>query len=151
MLVALILTFGSISGAHFNPAVTLADASQGGLASGRKLLLAGAGMLAVTGPVAIGLMNSSQVRARSQPPAGLTFEAASVKAHPPGDRNFAIPALGPGRLVSRAPLAMAVSYAYDLPFNQSVRLRGVPDWARSMDAAYDIEANGGRSPGRTLG
>jgi glycerol uptake facilitator-like aquaporin len=31
VLVALILTFGSISGAHFNPAVTLADASQGGL------------------------------------------------------------------------------------------------------------------------
>jgi glycerol uptake facilitator-like aquaporin len=30
-LVALILTFGSISGAHFNPAVTLADATQGGL------------------------------------------------------------------------------------------------------------------------
>ena len=32
MLVALILTFGPISGAHLNPAVTLADASQGGLA-----------------------------------------------------------------------------------------------------------------------
>ncbi|MDQ6933410.1 MAG: aquaporin family protein [Candidatus Eremiobacteraeota bacterium] len=32
MLVALILTFGPVSGAHFNPAVTLADASQGGLA-----------------------------------------------------------------------------------------------------------------------
>ena len=31
-LVALILTFGPISGAHFNPAVTLADASQGGVA-----------------------------------------------------------------------------------------------------------------------
>jgi glycerol uptake facilitator-like aquaporin len=31
MLFALILTFGPISGAHFNPAVTLADASQGGL------------------------------------------------------------------------------------------------------------------------
>jgi glycerol uptake facilitator-like aquaporin len=30
-LVALILTFGGISGAHFNPAVTFADASQGGL------------------------------------------------------------------------------------------------------------------------
>ena len=30
-LVALILTFGPISGGHFNPAVTLADASQGGL------------------------------------------------------------------------------------------------------------------------
>jgi glycerol uptake facilitator-like aquaporin len=31
-LVTLILTFGPISGAHFNPAVTVADASQGGLA-----------------------------------------------------------------------------------------------------------------------
>lgn len=30
-LVALILTFGPISGAHFNPAVTLADAASGGL------------------------------------------------------------------------------------------------------------------------
>jgi len=29
-LVALVMTFGPISGAHFNPAVTLADASQGG-------------------------------------------------------------------------------------------------------------------------
>jgi glycerol uptake facilitator-like aquaporin len=32
MLVTLILTFGPISGAHFNPAVTLADAWQGGVA-----------------------------------------------------------------------------------------------------------------------
>jgi glycerol uptake facilitator-like aquaporin len=30
-LVALMLTFGPISGAHFNPVVSLADASQGGL------------------------------------------------------------------------------------------------------------------------
>jgi glycerol uptake facilitator-like aquaporin len=33
MLVTLILAFGPISGAHFNPAVTLADAFEGGLAS----------------------------------------------------------------------------------------------------------------------
>lgn len=31
-LVALILAFGPVSGAHFNPAVTLADATQGGIA-----------------------------------------------------------------------------------------------------------------------
>src|SRR5258706_11950541 len=34
-LVALILSFGPISGAHFNPVVTLADASQGGLSWAR--------------------------------------------------------------------------------------------------------------------
>lgn len=31
-LIALVLVFGSISGAHFNPAVTISDATQGGLA-----------------------------------------------------------------------------------------------------------------------
>jgi glycerol uptake facilitator-like aquaporin len=41
-LVALILTFGPISGAHFNPAVTLADASQGGMAWGEVPLYVGA-------------------------------------------------------------------------------------------------------------
>jgi glycerol uptake facilitator-like aquaporin len=36
-LVAIILTFGPISGAHLNPAVTLADATQGGLPAGSVL------------------------------------------------------------------------------------------------------------------
>jgi glycerol uptake facilitator-like aquaporin len=36
-LVVLILTFGPISGGHFNPAVTLADAWQGGLSRGEAL------------------------------------------------------------------------------------------------------------------
>jgi glycerol uptake facilitator-like aquaporin len=41
-LVALILTFGPISGAHFNPAVSLADASQGGLSWSTAALYVGA-------------------------------------------------------------------------------------------------------------
>jgi len=35
-LVALILPFGPVSGAHFNPAVTIADASQGGVEDWRR-------------------------------------------------------------------------------------------------------------------
>ena len=43
-LLTLILTFGPISGAHLNPAVTLADASQGGLAWREVPLYIGAQM-----------------------------------------------------------------------------------------------------------
>jgi glycerol uptake facilitator-like aquaporin len=51
-LVALILTFGPISGAHFNPAVTLADASQGGLPWGEVPLYVGAQMIGAFAGVA---------------------------------------------------------------------------------------------------
>jgi glycerol uptake facilitator-like aquaporin len=52
-LVALILTFGPISGAHFNPAVTLADASQGGLAWREVPVYVGAQVLGAFGGVAV--------------------------------------------------------------------------------------------------
>ena len=51
-LVALILTFGPISGAHFNPAVTLADASQGGIVWGEVPLYIAAQVLGAFGGVA---------------------------------------------------------------------------------------------------
>jgi glycerol uptake facilitator-like aquaporin len=51
-LVALILTFGPISGAHFNPAVTLADASQGGLPWGEVPLYVGAQLIGAFAGVA---------------------------------------------------------------------------------------------------
>lgn len=52
MLVALILTLGPISGAHFNPAVTLADASQGGLAWHEAPVYIGAQMIGAFAGVA---------------------------------------------------------------------------------------------------
>ena len=56
-LVALILAFGPVSGAHFNPAVTLADASQGGLRwSDAGLYVASQGVGAVGGVVTAHLM-----------------------------------------------------------------------------------------------
>jgi glycerol uptake facilitator-like aquaporin len=51
-LVALILTFGPISGAHFNPAVTLADASQGGIAWNEVPLYLGAQVMGAFAGVA---------------------------------------------------------------------------------------------------
>jgi glycerol uptake facilitator-like aquaporin len=53
-LVALILTFGPISGAHFNPAVTIADASQGGLSWRTAQAYVGAQVAGAIGGVAIG-------------------------------------------------------------------------------------------------
>ena len=56
-LVALILAFGPISGAHFNPAVSLADAAQGGLAwSDVVPYLAAQGLGAFAGVAAAHLM-----------------------------------------------------------------------------------------------
>src|SRR3954470_5252462 len=50
-LVALILTFGPISGAHFNPAVTLADAWQGRTAWADVPLYVGAQVVGAIGGV----------------------------------------------------------------------------------------------------
>jgi uncharacterized protein (TIGR03435 family) len=76
-----------------------------------------------------------------------TFEVVSVKPLPPGDRTPRFGFQPGGRFVSTVQLQAAISFAYDLPFNLSPRLRGGPDWIRSMDAAYDIEATGAFPPG----
>ena len=56
------------------------------LTCGRRLLLAGAAVLALTMPVVVGLVDVSQVRAQSAE--NPRFEAASVKLHAGGtDRN----------------------------------------------------------------
>src|SRR3954468_7120667 len=51
-LVALILTFGPLSGAHFNPVVTLADAWEGGLAWADVPAYVGAQVIGAFGGVA---------------------------------------------------------------------------------------------------
>ncbi len=118
------------------------------LNAGRKLLLAGAGVLAVAGPIAIGLMNAPPIRAQAQPTAQpketVAFEVVSVRPHAPGDRNLAPPGLVGGRFVSKAPLQFVIALAYNVPSTPSAseRIKGLPDWATSFDAAYDIEATG---------
>jgi uncharacterized protein (TIGR03435 family) len=118
-----------------------------GLTRGRKMLLAAAAMLALTVPVVIGLVDVSRVRAQSAK--SPVFEAASVKLHASGDRStMTQPAALPGgRFVSRAPLMFLIGYAYKLPFNPSVRLAGVPDWARGI---YDVEATSAMPAGLSV-
>ena len=66
-LVALILTFGPISGAHFNPAVTIADASQRGLSWREVPLYITAQLIgAVVGVLAAHLMFGEQLFQFSQ-------------------------------------------------------------------------------------
>lgn len=129
----------------------MANRTMYGLTCGRKLLLAGAAVLALTVPVVIGLVDVSQVRAQSGE--NPTFEVASVKLHAGGtDRTtLASPtALPGGRFVSRFPLATLISYAYKLPFNQSARWTGIPDWAGGPQGIYDIEAKGAMPPGLSI-
>ncbi len=66
-LVTLILTFGPISGAHFNPVVTLADASQGGVRLSEAPFYIGAQITgAFAGVAAAHLMFSERIFSASQ-------------------------------------------------------------------------------------
>ena len=121
-----------------------------GLNRGKKLLLAAAAALALAVPVVIGLIEASTVRAQSAK--NPTFDVASVKLHAGGtDRNTLVPptVLPGGRFVSRFPLAILISYAYKLPGNQ-VRVTGIPDWTKSPQGVYDVEATGTMPPGLSM-
>jgi uncharacterized protein (TIGR03435 family) len=119
------------------------------LTRGRRLLLAAAAMLALALPVVMGLVDVSKVRAQSVE--NPTFEAASVKPHlgEATDRNTLVPptALPGGRFVSKFPLKFLLAYAYKVPFNQSARMAGIPDWAQGPEGTYDIEATSVMPPG----
>jgi bla regulator protein blaR1 len=113
------------------------------LNTGRKLLLAAAGMLVVAGPIAIGVVNPPLIRAQAQPADAVAFEVASVKPLAPGDTRFVGPDLVSGRrFVFRFSLYFLITFAYDLPFFPGGRLSGAPEWTRSREGIYDIEATG---------
>jgi uncharacterized protein (TIGR03435 family) len=81
---------------------------------------------------------SSPILRAQSPPA---FEVASVKPHPAGERVFNFPQfMQGGRFTTTGvPLQIVIAVAYNLPF-QGSQLSGGPDWIRSVDSAYDIEA-----------
>jgi len=117
-----------------------------GRTRGRKLLPAGAAVLALTLPVAIGLVDVSQIGAQSAE--NPTFDVVSVKLHAGViDRNILAPptVLPGGRFVSRFPLAILISFAY-----KNGRMEGIPDWTKTPQAVYDVEATSTMPPGLSM-
>jgi bla regulator protein blaR1 len=106
---------------------------------GRKLLLAAAGLAAVAGPFAIGIMEAPQVRAQQQAAAPIPFEVASVKPNTStGLREIQMQTLPGGTLIFKnLPLRVIISQAYNLPYNSLEWITG-PKWIDSEK--FDIEA-----------
>ncbi len=111
-----------------------------GLNFGRKLLLAVVGILAVAGPVVVGVLNTPTIRAQSAqvaPDSALSFEAASVKALKGGEGPLHFTVL-PNRLdVKNMSLEFLIKQAYELRDDQ---ISG-PDWLSTH--RYDIAATSG--------
>ena len=93
------------------------------LNGGAKALMAGAGLYALAGPLAIGLLDGVIVQAQTVSPA-MTFEVASVRPAPPPDgrtparRSSGVPGPNnndPGRFSARLSLLNLVLIAYDIP------------------------------------
>jgi bla regulator protein blaR1 len=122
----------------------LAGPSTRKLNAGRKLLLTTAGIMAVAGPILVGLANAPSSRAQSQGDAASrpAFEVASVKltAHGRNAEGWSysdVKIASPGRLVgTNASLDECIRWAYDIKEYQISR----PDWLNSDAASYDIEA-----------
>jgi len=109
------------------------------LSLGKKLLLAGAGMVAIGMPVAIGILNAPAVRAQSDTAQHLAFEVTSVRLNKSSDfRNWGFDFLPGGRFkATNLPLDWVIAEAYHVP-PWSVRISGGPAWIGSE--RYDIEA-----------
>jgi uncharacterized protein (TIGR03435 family) len=108
----------------------------------RKLLLAATGVAAVIGPVVIGVLNTPQVQAQSQPARPLEFDVASIKPNKSGDGRMAIQPLAGGRFNARnITLEILMRNAYRV---QGFQITGGPDWVRSQ--RYDVEAKAEGNP-----
>ena len=106
---------------------------------GRKLLLAGVGVVAVAAPIVVGMTDALPLGAQSPSTPHLAFEVASVKLNTSSDprAGLTLQFLPGGKFVSGLPLNFVIATAYNLPF-QSGRITGGPDWIRTE--RYNIEA-----------
>jgi bla regulator protein BlaR1 len=121
---------------------------------GRKLLLFAGGVLAVTVPLMVGVMNAPSIRAQerakpvAQPVATGTlpeFEVASIKPSAP-DSSLKVEFAPGGKLfITNATLRFLIKIAYDIGDDQ---LAGGPGWigSKRFDLAATPERNLGGDP-----
>jgi uncharacterized protein (TIGR03435 family) len=101
----------------------------------RQLLLAFAGIAAVAGPLAIGVINAPPIRAQENS-APLAFEAASIKPSKPGSGNHLARFLPGGKYTAENVSARGlIMMAFHL---QDYQLSGGPSWLDTD--TYDVNA-----------
>jgi len=110
------------------------DRVTGKLNFAKRLLLAGATVAAIAGPIVIGFLNAPAIRAQSQP---LSFEVASVKPGSPGENRSGYNFESARFKAENLPLYALVAIAYDLPLRRSERITGGPNWVGSE--GFDVE------------
>jgi len=105
-----------------------------GITFARKSLLIAAGIAAVAGPIAIGIVSAPRVVAQTQ--AALKFDVASIKPSDPDSRGFRLERIpGNGLRTTGTSLSALIQWAYDIG---DFQLSGAPSWIRN--ARYDILA-----------
>jgi bla regulator protein blaR1 len=106
------------------------------LSLGKKLLLAGAGMVAIGMPVVIGILNAPEVRAQSDTATHLAFEVAAVK--PSSADGHGVNILrqpGGGLRTTGTTLKLLMTFAYNV---RDFQISGGPGWINSD--RFDIVA-----------
>jgi bla regulator protein BlaR1 len=112
----------------------------------RRLFLATVGVVAIGGPIAVGVLNAPRLGAQS--PAGdargLVFAVASVKPTSAGAREYYPVAMDPdGRFVwKNVHVGQLIRRAYGVPPSQP--MVEVPNWFKSD--RFDVEARAERNP-----
>jgi uncharacterized protein (TIGR03435 family) len=108
------------------------------LSPGKKLLLVGAGMIAVGMPVAVGILKTSSVRAQDAAPP-LSFEVVTVKPSNGGDHRLIRFVPGGGAQMTGMTLKSLIAFAYDI---QEFQISGGSGWVKSD--RFDIVAKSDR-------
>jgi bla regulator protein blaR1 len=135
-----------VSGSNLKARIEAIMRNQRGeaLGSSKKLLLATAGIAAVTVPMVIGSLGAPRLRA--QAPArsadAPTFQTTSIEPNGSGDTRMTLMPQPGGRLTAtNVTVAALIRFAYDLP---DFQVSGGPNWLTSD--RFDILANAKGDP-----